>query len=334
MLGARLEDVLHGAIAFGLPLARPFRGITVREGMLIEGPSGWGEFAPFDDYSDQAAGLWLHSAVEAAYGTWPTPGCASITVNAIIPEVVPDEVHALARAAVVDQGCTTIKVKVGESLADDELRVGAIREILDELLGRGVGAIRIDANGRWSARQAVTALKHLSSFGLEYVEQPCMDPADIRSIRAQISVPIAVDEGIRGALDPSGVDLQGIGDIAIIKAAPLGGVEMSLRVIANLGMPVVISGSLDSSVGLGVATALASTLHLERASGLGTGALLADDLSLNPVQPVAGRVEVRRTWPDPAALDRAAGRLSESRKLWWRARLIAAWEAKGERLGG
>ncbi|MFM7211456.1 MAG: hypothetical protein ACKOYQ_05545, partial [Actinomycetota bacterium] len=46
-----ISDLLHDAVPYALPLQHRFRGITVREGVLLRGPSGWGEFAPFDDYS-------------------------------------------------------------------------------------------------------------------------------------------------------------------------------------------------------------------------------------------------------------------------------------------
>jgi len=37
----------------GIPMRTRFRGITVREGMLLRGPAGWGEFCPFADYDDR-----------------------------------------------------------------------------------------------------------------------------------------------------------------------------------------------------------------------------------------------------------------------------------------
>ena len=86
------------AVPFAIRLHREFRGVTVREGMLIQGPSGWGEFAPFDDYSDQAAARWLDSALEAAFGEWPDPVRTEIEVNAIIPAVASGDAAGLKRA--------------------------------------------------------------------------------------------------------------------------------------------------------------------------------------------------------------------------------------------
>ncbi|HEX5144031.1 MAG TPA: O-succinylbenzoate synthase, partial [Mycobacterium sp.] len=48
-----------------------FRGITVREVALIDGPSGWGEFGPFLEYGPAEAVHWLASALECAYGAYP-----------------------------------------------------------------------------------------------------------------------------------------------------------------------------------------------------------------------------------------------------------------------
>lgn len=36
-----------------------FRGITVRDGILVHGPAGWSEFAPFRNYDDAACLPWL-----------------------------------------------------------------------------------------------------------------------------------------------------------------------------------------------------------------------------------------------------------------------------------
>ncbi|MEX3743304.1 O-succinylbenzoate synthase, partial [Mycolicibacterium porcinum] len=34
------------APVFAIPTVEPIGGLTVREGMLLEGPQGWGEFSP------------------------------------------------------------------------------------------------------------------------------------------------------------------------------------------------------------------------------------------------------------------------------------------------
>ncbi len=320
-----VEELLGAAVAFSLPLRVPFRGLTVREGMLIKGPSGWGEFAPFDDYDASRSARWLAAGLEAAWGEWPPALRSSIEVNAIIPGVDATRAGALAREAIWEQGCTTIKVKVGTSLADDEARVVAVRDALDS--SNVDGRIRLDANGLWSLEQARTALRRLGRYGIEYVEQPCATLDDIARLRAEVDVPIAVDEVIRLASDPQGVRLDGKADVAICKPMTVGGAHATVRFAERVGVPVVISGSLDSSIGLSACIAAAAALpDLPFASGLGTGALFERDVTDPPIRPTSGKLTVERTAPDLEALMHATEGVSEERARWWRERLVEAYQ--------
>lgn len=326
------SELLAAAVPFALPMRRTFRGIDLREGMLIQGPSGWGEFAPFDDYDDGLAARWLATALEAAFGQWPTPERTSVAVNAIIPAVDANAAAVMVREAALADGCTTIKVKVGGSLAEDEARVASVRHALDFALGHGRGCIRLDANAAWSADAALVALRRLGRYGIEYVEQPCADAASLRAVRASGEVPVAIDEVIRRAPDLAAIraraaELAEIADVAILKPTPLGGIAAALELAEVLTIPVVVSGALESSVGLAVPAVLAGVLDLDVACGLGTGALLAADLVDEPIRPVGGRIPARRVSPDLGALLDARGRVSQERAQWWWERLSKAWHA-------
>ncbi|MCP4742253.1 MAG: O-succinylbenzoate synthase, partial [Actinomycetales bacterium] len=212
----------------------------------------------------------------------------------------------------------------GTSLADDEARVVAVRDALDST---GVdGRIRLDVNGMWSLEQARTSLRRLGRYGIEYVEQPCRDLDDVARLRAEIDLPIAVDEGIRLADDPTIVRLQGIADYAICKPMTLGGAAATGRVAEAVGVPVVISGSLDSSIGLASCVATAASLpDLPLASGLGTGTLFERDLVEPSLVPTAGGIGVERVAPDVDLLMRANQEVSDSRRQWWQHRLADAY---------
>ncbi|MBU6244840.1 MAG: o-succinylbenzoate synthase [Actinomycetales bacterium] len=327
------RTLLASAIPFALRMRQSFRGIEVREGMLIQGPSGWGEFAPFDDYDDRMAARWLGTAIEAAFGDWPVPRRTSVAVNAIIPAVSADAAAVMVRDAVLGDGCTTVKVKVGTGLAADEARVASVRHSLDVALGHGRGRIRLDANAAWSGPEAITALRRLGRYGIEYVEQPCASAADLRQVRASCDVPIAIDEHIRQAPDlqalrEQAAQLAELADLAIIKPTPMGGIAVALAVVASLPIPVVVSGAMESSVGLAVPTTLAGILDLDIACGLGTGALLATDVVAEPIRPIGGLVSVARRAPDLDALLDARNALGEERGQWWRERLRRAWAAR------
>ena len=79
-----------GARVYAIPMTTRFRGITIREGMLIEGPAGWGEFCPFREYDDREAAGWLATAIEAATLGWPEPVRDRVPINCTVPAVGPE----------------------------------------------------------------------------------------------------------------------------------------------------------------------------------------------------------------------------------------------------
>lgn len=309
------------ACVFAIRMHRRFRGIDVREGVLVQGPAGWGEFSPFWDYDRAASVTWLRAAREAAYDVWPTPVRSQVPVNATVPVVPADTVaDILARFP----GCATAKVKVADggrtdpqTVAADLERLAAVRDALG-----ADGRIRIDLNGAWSLDDAVRLLARYdrAAGGLEYVEQPCADVADLAGLRRRTHVPIAADESIRRSPDPLEVVRRQAADIAVIKVAPTGGVRAGFELAERLGLPVVVSSALETSVGMAAGVALAAALpDLPYACGLGTVGLLSADVTDVPLVPVGGMVDVRRVSPAASALDAVAA--DELTTLAWRDRV-------------
>ncbi len=333
-LGSDVAAVLDSAVVVRVPLRVPFRGVSERSGMLLRGPAGWGEFAPFAEYGPSEASHWLDSALEAALLGWPAPVRADVGVNAIVPALPPERAAELAADARA-RGSRTVKVKVAEaggSLAQDANRLAAVRDAF------GAGDIRIDANGAWTVDEAVAAIGRLNRVagGLQYVEQPCADLADLARVRARVAVAVAADESIRRADDPARAVRAGAADLLVLKAAPLGGVRSALRIVRDADVPVVVSGAMDTSVGLAAGVALAAALpQLDYDCGLGTSALLADDVTAEPMAAIDGVLRVaigtdglmRAPSPDPAALARAQGRVGPDERRAWQVRLRAAWHA-------
>jgi O-succinylbenzoate synthase len=283
-----MTDDLH---VYSIPLRTRFRGITVREGMLLRGPAGWGEFSPFLEYDDDEARPWLAAALEAAETGWPAPVRDLIPVNATIPAVGAEAAHRLA----ADSGCRTAKVKVaepGQGITDDEARLEAVRDALGP-----DGVIRIDANGAWSVDEAVHAIDALdqSAHGLEYVEQPCRSVEELAEVRRKVDVPIAADESIRRAADPYRVRDLHAADVAVLKVQPLGGVRACLRIAEDIGMPVVVSSALETSIGIAAGVALAAALpEVPHACGLATVQLLTADPATPSLLPQDGFLPVVR----------------------------------------
>jgi O-succinylbenzoate synthase len=297
-----------------------FRGITRRQGMVWRGEAGWAEWSPFLDYSGSELVPWLSAAQEAADVGWPEPLRDEVPVNCTVPAVDPDRAYALTATS----GCRTAKVKVaepGQSLAEDVARVRAVRSAL------GVGGLlRVDANGAWDVDQACGALLRLREFELEYAEQPCATVEQLADLRRRlarqgIDMPIAADESIRRSEDPLRVARLGAADIAVLKVAPLGGVRACLDIAQRIGMPVVVSSALETSVGIRAGLALAATLpELPYACGLNTVTLLDDDVAEAPLVARNGVLAVRNVEVSEHAWSRCAA--PPEGDAFWQARLV------------
>jgi O-succinylbenzoate synthase len=309
--------------SFAVAMRTRFRGISTREGMLALGLQGWTEWSPFWDYDAAESAAWLAAAHEAASEPWPAPLRARIPVNCTVPAVGPDRARQVVLAS---GGCRTAKVKVaepGQTLSDDVARVEAVADALGPN-----GRVRVDSNGAWSVDAAVEAIGVLdrAAGGLEYVEQPCATVEELAVVRRRVDVPVAADESIRRAEDPMRVRELEAADVAVLKVQPIGGVHACLRVAEQIGLPVVVSSALETSVGLSAGLALAAALpELPYACGLNTLALLDGDVTTDPLRVEDGTMAVRRPTVDRDLLRRYASPGLQSR---WDERLAATEAAR------
>jgi O-succinylbenzoate synthase len=303
---------------FSLALREKFRGLPTREGVLFQGPAGWGEFSPFPNYTPAQDALWLGAALESAFVSFEYPKDASVAVNAIIGDT---EDPYLASVRVLEKfGCTTIKIKVGLDVATDVIRVHDIVRAFSEFQQLDALRIRLDANGRWNVAQALDMMSELKSVPIEYVEQPCQSVLELRELHRKINIPIALDESIR--ID-SEYRISDFADLAIVKLAPMGGISAIESLIRKLDVPIRFSGALESSVGLSSSLFAAHAFAANQVAGLGTGMLFAADTTLQPAVPHLGRISVKRYEPSPERL--AAVRLSTDQQKLWDARIARAW---------
>lgn len=334
--GADRSGLLTGidrAVVFELPMRTRFRGITVRDGVLLHGPAGWGEVAPFWNYDADAAAPWLASGLEQA-GAGPGGDALaslpvhrrSVPVNVTVPEVGPQAAHEIVTAS----GATTAKVKVAgdwSSLDADKERLEVVRAALGP-----AGRVRIDVNGGWDLESAARLLPQMdrAAGGLEYAEQPCASVEDLAALRRRTTVPIAADESVRLSADPLAVSRLEAADLVVLKVAPLGGVRRALEVGERLGLPAVVSSALDTSVGMGAGSRLAAALEqLPFACGLGTVSLFEADVAVPALTPVDGHLQVGHAHVSSTMLGAVAARPSVTAR--WGERMVHMLAALTER---
>jgi len=310
------QSLLETMRVVALPTKTNFRGINLREVALFKGEYGWAEFSPFLEYGYEECVPWLASAIEAATKPRPQLFRNSVKVNGTIPATNDKDVINSLIASY--NGVKTYKVKVGDNLSEDIVRLARIRS-----LGRDI-KIRIDVNGLWSVKDALTNLyafyEEVGPF--EYVEQPCATIEELRELKASIHIPlkIAVDEVLRKAKDPFAIDLSGAADILMLKVQPLGGIARAHEIAQHHNLPVVVSSALESAVGINYGLALAASFkEINFDCGLATGSLLSADVEHLPI--VDGEIALSEIEPNFEGLE-----VSAERYEWWKNRIMKTAE--------
>ena len=309
-------SLLESMRVIALPTKTNFRGINVREVALFQGEYGWGEFSPFLEYDYQECAPWLMCAIEAATKPRPKLYRSSVRVNGTIPAT--NDKSVIKSLVETYQGVKTFKVKVGDNLGEDIVRLAQIRS-----LGRDI-KIRIDVNGLWSVKDALTNLyafyEEVGPF--EYVEQPCATLEELRELKASIHIPlkIAVDEALRKVKDPFAIDLSGAADLVMLKVQPLGGIARAHKLAEHHKLPVVVSSALESAVGINYGLQLAASFpEMNFDCGLGTGSLLGADVASLPI--VNGEIEITEVEPDFNGYE-----VAPERYEWWKNRVMKTAE--------
>ena len=299
-----------------LPTKTNFRGISLREVALFKGEYGWGEFSPFLEYGYEESAPWLQCAIEAATKPGPKLYRTSVKVNGTIPALnEPSEIESIVQSF---PGVQTFKVKVGDNLLEDIVRLAKVRALAPK------AKLRIDVNGNWNVTTAVTNLRAIfENIGpLEYVEQPCATIAELRELKEKLKldIPIAGDEVLRKAADPFAVDLSGAVDILALKVQPLGGIAHAHKLAEHHKLPIIVSSALESAVGVNYGLQLAASFEdLNFDCGLATGSLLNSDVANLPI--VNGQIAISEVSPDFEPY-----LVAPDRHKWWQDRVMKTWE--------
>ena len=347
-----LRDV-DEIVVFSLPMNIRFRGITVREGILLRGPEGWGEVSPFWDYGAEESARWLQSGIECSRGLSVEPWRrALVPVNLTIPVTGVEEAR---KRVLAQRGCKTAKVKVADPghLEDGDVdRVRSVAELMAELYG-DEASVRVDANTAWTVEEAEEALAVLNEAaqavgGLQYAEQPVETTRELSELRKRTDVPLAADESIRRAKNPLDVRFLRAADVGVVKVAPLGGIRAAMNVSEEVGLPTTVSSALDSSIGLAAGVAMSAAMdHLPFAGGLNTATMFAADvvdtpliaeggnLSLEQALQVArGPLTSRSRQVDDEVRDRWGKRLTEMARVLAHGPAVPWWDEDEAGRGG
>lgn len=186
----------------------------------------------------------------------------------------------------LSEGFRCVKLKIGAIDFDSEM---TLIKSIRKRYSKSAIELRVDANGGFTAGDAMSRLEELSKYDIHSIEQPIRQKQwhEMSYLCANTPVPIALDEELIGVNIPKMKDdlLDFIKpQYIVLKPTLHGGMKGTREWIEksrerNVGS--WITSALESSVGLSAIAQLTSDIYgndITMAQGLGTGALFADNL--------------------------------------------------------
>ena len=225
---------------------------------------------------------WAFKRSGESISNWLAPSRDQVVYTGVIDATDPERAADIA-ARYVQARFRALKVKVG--VDDDLRRLEAVRKAAGDRM-----EIRVDANGAWTASEAVSALKRLKPYGIGAVEQPvpASDLEGMLRVRRETGLAVIADESLVTPDDAANLIRMEACDVFNVRVSKCGGLLASKR-IAQMGLDAgiqVLVGSqvgetsLLSAAGRHLAAHLPEVKYLEGSFGTH---LLSEDISPEPV---------------------------------------------------
>jgi muconate cycloisomerase len=221
---------------------------------------------------------WSLRADYSALADFLTPARYEVVYSGVISADAPKDAAGLARR-MARLGLKQIKVKVGT--ADDEARLQAVREAAGDAI-----ELRADANGAWSAAEAIEQLRRFAPFKLLAIEQPvsAADLVGMKRVRDESGIPVMADESLvtvaqaHRLIELRACDLF---NIRLSKNAGIAGSSAIARLAEEAGFKIQVGAQVGETGILSAAgrTFAASLPALAYAEGSFGSWLLAEDVT-------------------------------------------------------
>ncbi len=198
----------------------------------------------------------------------------------------------------LESGFTCIKMKIGAIDFDTELSLlSSIREVYD----KDEIELRVDANGAFKPKEALSKLNALAEFDLHSIEQPIKKGnwKLMADLCKTTPLAIALDEELIGVTEF--VEKQELlksiqPQYIILKPSLVGGYKGSqewINLAEELNIRWWITSALESNIGLNAIAQWTYTLKNNLPQGLGTGSLFTNNFE-SPLEVIEGRLFYRK----------------------------------------
>jgi o-succinylbenzoate synthase len=182
----------------------------------------------------------------------------------------------------LEQGFDCIKMKIGAIDFDTEIEL--IKSIRKEFSASDI-ELRVDANGGFTANEALEKLKRLSEYELHSIEQPIKPNQfqEMAHLCEKSPLAIALDEELIGVFDVTKkqeILLTINPQYIILKPSLIGGFSGSkewMDLAEKQNIDWWITSALESNVGLNAIAQWTYTLQNKMPQGLGTGSLFTNN---------------------------------------------------------
>lgn len=180
-------------------------------------------------------------------------------------------------------GFRCIKMKIGAIDFKTELEL--LKSIRKNFSSSEV-ELRVDANGAFSAKEALEKLKQLSDLELHSIEQPIKQGQwqEMARLCEETPLPIALDEELIGIFETDEKEklLDTINpQYIILKPSLIGGFQGSdswIKLSENKRIGWWITSALESNIGLNAISQYTFTKNSKLPQGLGTGSLYTNNI--------------------------------------------------------
>lgn len=198
----------------------------------------------------------------------------------------------------LEAGFNCIKMKVGAIDFEKEYN---LLKVIRKTFSKDKIELRVDANGGFTAKDALYKLKKLAELDLHSIEQP-IKPKQWKSMAnlcLESPLPIALDEeliGVFAIADKKEVLEQIQPQYIILKPSLVGGFKGSeewISIANELGIGWWITSALESNIGLNAIAQWTATLDSTMPQGLGTGSLFTNNFE-SPLQVADGQLFYRK----------------------------------------
>lgn len=185
----------------------------------------------------------------------------------------------------ISQGHRIFKLKAGaSSVKEDVERVRILRQELGDSV-----SIRIDVNQGWNLAEAISAIRALEPYAIEFIEQPLpkWNIEGLTELRKKTFIPIMVDESISDVFSCMNIITHRAADIFSFKLTKMGGLLRAREVnsiIAAAGLEAYIGCMIETCVGTAAYLQFsASVPSLPYGCELFGPLLLEDDITDDPI---------------------------------------------------